>query len=120
MKKLKKIIELCLFLLIVCSCCTPKTVKSPPKRVAATSVTIYNSADQNMSILIGETASQTETYIIKRGENWISPIYNANPTIKIKTLKRTIKYQLEIGKSYKIIWNSKGKYWDINELVGDK
>ena len=80
-------------------------------------VTLYNSAGQNIKIQIGVSQQSLSTYQISTNDKWISPIYNTNQLLVLTSTinnRPTLKViKVELGKVYVIFWN--GNVLDVKQ-----
>jgi hypothetical protein len=113
---MKNLLNAITFSLLFSSCAAQQV----GERIMQTSVVIYNNNNQKMTIVLGEPAIKMDTFILKGGEVWISPVYKKDPTIKIQTKSHVANYQLKLGNYYMIFWNGKKKYWDLKKTSKKK
>jgi len=108
MKKLLSTVILSIFL-ITCK------AQAVGERITKTLVTIYNNSNTRLSVLLGDPSVRMDTFKLKENEVWYSPTYANDPVIKVQTQHHVTTYQLRLGNSYMIFWNTKKKYWDIKK-----
>lgn len=86
------------------------------ERVIANNVIIYNNSNSEITISIGENLQKLNNYKINAQAKWISPKFEENPIIKIKSNKHIAEFILEKSITYMIFWNKTKKYWDLNKI----
>ena len=91
----------------------------PPQigdRIGKNIVSIYNQSASDVKILLGDSISGLDTFVLKGLETWSSPEYQSNPIVNIKTGSHSIGYTLTLGSSFLLFWNDDKKYWDIKKI----
>jgi hypothetical protein len=88
-----------------------------PAVVTKTSVGIYNTSNNDIKILLGETDSTLDTFMIQKNSLWYSGFYKKNPLIRIKTGENIVTYSIRLNNYYLIYWNKKKKYWDLKRTT---
>jgi|GEM_PF-6664148 len=77
-------------------------------------IRIYNTSDSSKSILLGLNEDFND-YILDENEVWLSPSFNFNPVVKIRTNEEIISYTLVLGNFYVLYWNEENQYWDFEK-----
>lgn len=112
---MKYLLSIVIFFILLVSCRTQAHSQQLGERLMSTAVGIYNSSNNKITILLGESSVKMDTFQVKENELWYSPSYNKNPIINIQTQNHLTTYQLKLGNYYMIFWNENKKYWDVKK-----
>lgn len=114
----KRVLGLLICLLIY-SCASVKHYPSPlppqlGEGIYKDKVRIYNNSNSSKNILLGHNEDFVN-YLLDDNEVWLSPSFDFNPVVKIRTNDNIISYTLIRGFLYVIYWNEINKHWDIKK-----